>query len=594
MMQVVSKAALLAILAHTSITSALPQATATAASASKKSSTPDYVIVGGGPAGFVLAEQLSRNSSVTVVLLEAGPDTSGVEAIDVPGYAPTLLDTQYTWNYSSQPDSNLNGNAPSLAQGRGFGGGHAVNYLGSCRGAPSVFDEWAKISGDDGLKWSNFFEDFKSTVHFENVALEYDPHVNTSAYGNGPIELTAPNSNLGGFVLDLVSSWMSVLSLPWVDLNDGTGLGVVTGTPTIRASNRTRDYAPQAYGWQMNGRANVQQIHYAQVTKIGFTGKTATSVTYVNPNTQAVTTLKAKEIILSAGALNTPKLLMLSGVGPKAHLKSLNIPVVLDVPQVGQHLQDHHCAFMEFQVTDNIQTLWQTTQNATFQTIANAEYSNAGGANGGPLGVPSGAAFALQRVPDSVFQAVNDTYHPSLPADRGQLLYQYSASTLSAGTPNVSIVSPFVAVSQPEDSGYLHLASSDYRDAPLIYSNYFGSAGDKAAVLWGYKQMRKVFQSSVISPYIVKELYPGTNVTSDADLWTAIQNSALTFHHPVGTVALGTVLEGKTFRVKGLKGLRVVDSSTFPGLTTCHPLATVYALAYHAAQLIKKQDAAEF
>ncbi|KAM3067360.1 hypothetical protein ACMFMG_005284 [Clarireedia jacksonii] len=588
MMKTAPKAALMAFVAHTCITAALPQATT---SKPKPDNTPDYIIVGGGPAGFVLAEQLSRDPNVTVVLLEAGPDTSGIRAIDVPGLAPTLLDTPYTWNYTSQPDPNLNGNAPSISQGHGFGGGHAINYLGACRGAPSVFDEWAQISGDDGLKWDNFFEDFKSTVHFQQVDLDYNPHVNITAYGNGPLELTSPNSNLGGFVLDLISSWTSVLNLPWVDLNDGTGLGVATGTETIRASNRTRDYAPQAYGWQMSGRANAQQIHDAQVTKIGFTNKTATSVTYVNTITKQVTTLKAKEIIVSAGALNSPKLLMLSGVGPKDHLKSLNIPVIADIPQVGQHLQDHQCAFMEFQVTQNVQTLWQSTQNSTFSAIAAAEYEHAGGANGGPLGVPSGAAFALQRVPDSIFQAVNDTYHPSLPADRGQLLYQYSASTLSAGTPNVSIVSPFVAVSQPEGSGYLHLASADYRDAPLIYSNYFGSAGDKAAVLFGYKQMRKVFASPSISPYIVKELFPGPDVTSDADLWTAIQKSALSFHHPVGTVALGTVLEGKTWRIKGLQGIRVVDSSTFPGLPTCHPTATVYAYAYHAAQLIKEQDA---
>ena len=135
---------------------------------------------------------------------------------------------------------------------------------------------------------------------------------------------------------------------------------------------------------------------------------------------------------------------------------------------------DHHCAFMEFEVTSEVQTLWQYSENATFAAIAEEEYQKNGS---GPLGVSNGAAFALYRAPDSVFEAVNDTFHPSLPADRGYLLMQYSTSTFQSTAPNVSIVSPFVGLTQPQASGHMLLASADYRDAPLIYSNYFGSAG---------------------------------------------------------------------------------------------------------------------
>lgn len=128
---------------------------------------------------------------------------------------------------------------------------------------------------------------------------------------------------------------------------------------------------------------------------------------------------------------------------------------------------------MEFQVTQDVETLWQFTDNATFAAIAEEKYRK----GKGPLAVPNGGAYAAQRAPDSIFEAVNDTFHPSLPADRGNLLYQFSASTFSANTPNVSIVSPFVAVSQPEASGHMILASADYRDDPLIFSNYYGSPG---------------------------------------------------------------------------------------------------------------------
>lgn len=293
---------LMTLIVHASLIAAVPRSY----SNHTPSTQPDYVIIGGGPAGFVLAEELSKKRNITVLLLEAGPENAGVKAIDVPGFAPQLLQTPYTWNYTCQPDPNLEGNTPLLHQGRGFGGGTAVNYLGACRGAPSVFDGWADISGDDGLRWENFLNDYKSTMHFAEETLDYDPHVNTSVYGDGPIELTAPDDNLG-FVLQLVSSFMSALGLPWVDLNDGTGLGVTTSVNTIRSSNRTRDFASQAFGWQLAGRSNARQLYNSEVTKIGFEGTRAASVTYVDHGDNSTHTLRPKEIIVAAGALNSPK-----------------------------------------------------------------------------------------------------------------------------------------------------------------------------------------------------------------------------------------------------------------------------------------------
>ena len=298
----IPRAASLALIAHASLVAAVPQSSTYKPSANH----PDYVIIGGGPAGFVLAEELSKNSNITVVLLEAGPENAGVEDIDVPGYAVDLLNTQHTWNYTSQPDPNLGGNAPTLAQGRGFGGGSAVNYLGACRGAPSVFDEWADISGDDGLRWENFLNDYKSTVHYTEVPLNYDPHFNASVYGDGPLEYTAADDNLG-FVLQFINSLMSVFKLPWVDLNDGVGVGVAMNTLAVRASNHTRDFASQGFGWQLAGRPNAQQLYNAEVTNIGFEGTRAVSVTYVNPIDNTTHTLNPKEVIVSAGALNSPK-----------------------------------------------------------------------------------------------------------------------------------------------------------------------------------------------------------------------------------------------------------------------------------------------
>lgn len=312
----------------------------------------------------------------------------------------------------------------------------------------------------------------------------------------------------------------------------------------------------------------------------GFDGKTAKNVTYQKDSQQYV--INAKEIIVSGGAINTPKLLLLSGVGPKAQLQSFNISVVADVPGVGSNLRDHGISGIEVQVKSNVQTTWQYLYNTTFVAQAESEFAATGE---GFLAQNGAGAFAVVRAPDSVFQGTG-SFHTSLPADRGQLLFQYVTAAAIAGGPNVSIVSPFVSLVQPEASGTVTLASADYRDDPIIDPNYYGSAGDKAAILWGYKKLRSMMKASTMSPAVIKEVYPGDAVTSDADLMNAVQKTLHSFHHPVGTVALGTVLD-KNFRVKGLKGLRVIDSSVFPFPPTCHPQADVYALAHSAAQKIK-------
>lgn len=552
----------------------------------------DYVIIGGGVSGLVIAEQLSRDPSINIIVLEAGPDGTDEPLINTPAYTAQLevaSGTRYIWNFTSQPDPNIAGLKPPLAQGHAWGGGSAVNYMQYCRGAPSVFDEWAEVSGggggggNDGLRWKSLLHDYNATAHYKEVPLGYDPAVNSSAYGHGPLEVTVAEDTQG-FALRLVDAMKETLELPEVDLNDGDGIGVTTGPKTIRASNRTRDYALEAFGWQMFNRLNVQMIHNAWVSKIGFSGKKATNVTY--HSNDSVNTLHAKEIILAAGAINSPKLLMLSGIGPASHLQDLSIPVVADMPSVGQNLYDHHFAVLEYQVTQSVETAFQLTQNSTFRRFAEEEYSRNGS---GPLGVLGSLPFAVARAPDRIFEAVKDTFHPSLPADRGQLLYQATSGSLLSTLPNVSLISAFVALVQPEASGYLLLNSSDYRDDPLIYSNYFGSPGDKAAILYGYKTLRRIMANRHTADVIVKEVFPGANITSDEDLWRAIQQSARSFHHVLGSVALGKVLD-QNWRVKGLEGLRVVDSSTFPSPPTCHLQATVYAYVHHVAGVIRKED----
>ena len=275
---------------------------------------------------------------------------------------------------------------------------------------------------------------------------------------------------------------------------------------------------------------------------------------------------------------------MLSGIGPADKLSSLGISVVADFPDVGANLRDHAFSIVELLVTPNVLTLWQWYENATEELLAQEQYS----ANrSGPLGWNNGFVYAAFRLPNSVWDGVNGTHYNSLPNDRPHALVEFS--TVSFLSENASAITAWASLVQPQASGHVTLQSSDYRDDPLIYTNYYGSPADKAAILYSYKKVRAILEQQEVAKLTVEELYPGTNVTSDKDIWAAIQANTFSFRHPVGTVAIGKAFNSN-WRLKGVEGIRVVDSSTFPYPTTCHPQAVVYALANRAAKDILKAD----
>ncbi|KAI1744421.1 putative GMC oxidoreductase [Xylaria scruposa] len=545
--------------------------------------TTDYLIVGGGPAGLVIAEQLTRNPHIRVVLLEAGPDSSLDPIVTTP--AEFFNAYPYFWNFSSAPDPALDGRTPELNQGRALGGGSAVNGMGYCRGASSVFDEWAHVSGNPGLSWKSMLEAFKATTHFqEDVHPEDQTAVNMTSFGDGPLEITTQRFQLG-FDKPFVNKLLFELDVPEIDFCSGDGIGVTEQVDAIRADNRTRSYAWNTFGWLAAARSNFEVRHDAWVSKIGFHGKTANSVTYNNTLTNSMHTINAHEIIVAAGAIGSPQLLMLSGIGPEGQLKALGVPVVLNAPQVGQNLIDHHTAQLVYETVPAMGTTWQWQLNITAAQEAEEEYSANGG---GLLGVPDGNVFAAFRLPDAVFDGLG-SYHTSLPADRPHFIYEYTTAPFQTQFSNRTTITPFVALVQPEARGNVTLASADYRDQPIINSAYWGTPADKAAILYAYKKYRAFFATPELQPWVPVELFPGADITSDDGLWAAIQESSGSFHHPMGTVAIGSVLD-TNWRVRGVQGLRVVGSPAAPSIITCHTQATAYALGYRAAKDIAVAD----
>lgn len=452
-----------------------------------------------------------------------------------------------------------------------------------CRGAASVFDEWATISGNDGLAWESLFQDFLEVSHYTDPpTVEYDQYVNLTAYGDGPLEVSR-SSGLTGFEGPFSQSVQHELGLRQVDMNDGTGIGIDRGVSSVFAQNRTRSYARSAYMPLLEGRTNVQILYNSWVSNIEFSGNRAVGVTY--QSNDETHTIKATEVIISAGAINTPKLLMLSGVGPKDHLEYLGIPVVTDMPEIGANLQDHALSIIELLVTPEVLTVWQWSMNSTEEVLSDQLYkTNASG----PLGWVDGFAYATFRIPDSVWEGLDGVHYTTLPEDRPHALIQFTTIPFLPGV-NSSAVTAWASLVQPEASGSVILQSADYRDDPLINSNYYGTKADKAAILWAYKKLRAIMRQDPVRQLITEEFYPGSSVTTDDEIWAAIQNQTYSFRHPVGTVALGSALDSN-WRLRGLDGIRVVDSSTFPFPTTCHPQSVLYALANRAAKDILNAD----
>ncbi|KAI0595343.1 hypothetical protein F4775DRAFT_605149 [Biscogniauxia sp. FL1348] len=566
----------------------------------------DFIIVGGGVAGLVLADRLSENPDHSVLLLEAGPDPTGDPLVSTPALSGQLWPSKYSWNFTLVPQPRLSGATPALHQGRMLGGGSGINFMAYCRGARSVFDEWAEVSGIAALGWDSIVQRFRASANlYVPDPLPYEQPINTSVFGaDGRVFVSYDRPDrLSGLEPDFWNAWLDDGSQP-ADLTDGTGIGLVKGGPhAVRNSNGTRSYAWTAYGYRAAARPNIQIRHSARVVKINFDQSDpetprAVGVDYVisdddNDDDASPITATGREVIVSAGAINSPRLLLLSGIGPQAHLQAVGVAVVKDSPAVGSNLRDHHMVATVFEVPGSIVTA-SSLERADVLAALEAEYARTGG---GPLSSPGvqASGFVTERVPDAVLRAFggNMSHHYlALAPDRPHLAYQYAGASFLAPYASAHAVTAFVALVQPEAAGTVRLASARWRDDPLVDTRYFGSDADYALARYGFARLLNVTRSPTLTARVnLRELFPGPDLAccdgdDDDDEAEVFRDGAQSFHHPVGSVALGKALDAR-FGVKGTSGLRVVDSSVFPVITTCHPHASVYALAEVAAEVIR-------
>ncbi|KAI0757745.1 alcohol oxidase [Daedaleopsis nitida] len=600
----VPAALLLLSLAPSNTLAALLQSADDAAS-QLSSTSYDYIIVGGGTAGSVLANRLTEDSNTKVLLIEAGSSEYNATNIQVPWFAPALTSSTFDWNYTTTPQKALDNRSVGYARGKVLGGSSSINYMIYTRGAQDDWNRYAELTGDDGWQWNNILSYAKKLENFTN-----DPHVDAadskyvpSAHGtSGPVGVTLPQVELP--IDDIVLNAQKELSSEFKfnqDLNNGDMIGV-SWTP-FAIQEGARSNAARNYLEPILSRSNLDILVNTQVVKVTKTGTDGntpviTGVQYASGPKGKVYSLTAnKEVILSAGAIGTPQILLLSGIGPAAQAKQLGIESIVDLPDVGQNMQDHPLLTTNFQVSSN-DTLDNITLNTTFQAEQLDLWVKE---RTGDFTLGACNQWAWQRLPedDAIFQKVQDPSAGST-SPHYQLIWSDLYIAFSGGAfPQGHFLTLISNLYTPMSRGSLTLNSTDPFTYPIINPGLLSDEQgfDIYTMREALKAGRRFLNATAWKDWIVAEYGDSAKATSDDDIDAYIRKNALVVNHVSGTVAMGKQGESKgalnpDLSVKGVKGLRVVDASAFPVIPASHTMAPVYILAERAADFIKNPSAA--
>ncbi|TDZ53041.1 Dehydrogenase patE [Colletotrichum trifolii] len=575
----------------------------------------DYVIVGGGTAGLVMANRLSANTDLSIAVVEYGtfyqitnPIIGNTPAGDTLFAGSSPLDTNplVDWNFVTQPQAGALNRRIHYARGKCLGGSSARNFMIYQRGTKQSYQKWADAVGDDSYTWDALEPYFKKSVkftppgpsRFPNASAEYNPDAFSPS--GGPLEVSYANY-AQPFSTYLEPS-LNEIGIPQAqDFNSGELMGAQYCSDTIAAKTQKRESSQTSFLTEAIGRKNLKVYTLTLAKKILFDGnKKATGVVITSNAGITTYTLKArKEVILSAGAFQSPQLLMVSGVGPRDQLQKFNIPVVAERPAVGKGMEDHVFFGPTWRV--KVQTLTRLANDLLYTAAQFAiPYSVF---KQGPLTNPVCDFLGWEKTPrglisDDAAAVLDAEFPPDWPeieyltapgyvGDFANLLLTQPRDGFQYATILGGLVAPL-------SRGTVTLASADTKDLPLIDPNWLTDPTDVSVAVATFKRLRQAFASNAMRPVLAdsKEYYPGPGVVTDAQILQNIRKSVMTIWHASCTCRMGKVddpnaVVDKDAKVIGVSGLRVVDASSFALLPPGHPQSTVYVLAEKiAAQML--------
>jgi choline dehydrogenase len=519
--------------AHSAATCSSP-----AAIASVGMDSFDFIVVGAGTAGCVVAARLSEEPDRRVLLIEAGRN-GGPDAMSVPAMWPTLMGSDVDWGLQTVPQTGLDAAVLPYPQGKVLGGSSGINAMAHLRADRSSYDHWA-IEGATGWGFDDLLPYFQRT---EN-AQGRDPHFRGTA-GPLTIERAAETHPAAEAFFQACKERGYPMS---DDLNGARSEGICWYDRNIVAGRRQS--AADAYLRPILGRPNLTVHTGATVTNMVVTHNRVAGVTYGRGASEQRSVHAEREIILCAGAIGSPRLLQLAGIGPAQHLGQQGIDVVADLPGVGANLADHPLAVLVYSASQPL----PASANNHFDTLAAVRTDPA------------------STTPDTHILFCNV---PLPPRGRSAPAHGYSIE---------------FAMLRPHSRGTVRLASSDPTAAPLVDPGFLIDERDVAFMLRAARAAREVGEAAALEPWRATEVIPGPLVSTDEQLRTYLRQSTGTYFHPVGTCRMGTDANAVTdaaLRVHGVDGLRVVDASVMPSLPAANTNATVFAIAEKATDLIR-------
>ncbi|RWL80060.1 MAG: choline dehydrogenase [Mesorhizobium sp.] len=531
--------------------------------------TYDFIVVGSGSAGSVVADKLSASGRFSVLVLEAG-GTDRRFYVQMPlGYGKTFFDPAVNWNYKAEPDPGLAGNADHWPRGKLLGGSSSINAMVFIRGAREDFDAWA-TAGNPGWGYDDLLPSFKA---MEDNAAGADQWRGTG----GPLHIT----DCSRAVHPLTKRYLAAAEqagLPFnPDFNGASQEGV--GVYQITTRNGRRMSAARAFLRPAMKRNNVRVETNALATKILFEGKRAVGIEYEQDG-ETKTARAGREVILSGGSINSPQLLQLSGVGPSALLGSLGIPVVQANDNVGANLQDH--VGINYTFKGKLPTLNQILRPWWGKLLVGMQYILL---RSGPLSLSMNNAGGFFRTDASMTR-------PNM-----QLYFQaFSTVIPKSGERPILTPDPWPGFSiglsncRPSSRGEIMIRSSNPRDYPRITANAYSTNADVDEMLAAVKFVRKIAAMPAMAEIIEQEVLPGPSIQSDADLIQDFRKRSGTVYHPVSTCRMGPdasrAVVDPRLKVHGLEGLRVIDASIFPDNITGNTNAASILTGWKGADLV--------